>query len=176
MSVLSREHRKYVREERTRTDQAQACFNLDGSVKQHVPVEVASSAVNVEQIVMCPFCLAREKLQRFLVSTKKGISSSNGECPECKSGMRLRTLLRKWTPESFAEWVFEYSLNGYWQKVKFDAWKERLKQIGWTRSFWDHYNAVKVEKLQGQSDSYIDYMNRQGEETARQWNEQGEVQ
>lgn len=168
---MSREHRKYVREDSVKMDVGQTCFRPDGSLRPLPTVHVESSSIDVEKMVMCPFCLATNKIQRFLVSTKTGISSSKAECPECKNGMLMRTLLREWTPEAFAEWVYEYRRSGYWQKVQFEAWKKRLEQLGWSRPFWDHYGQIKEEN-KGEDESYSDYMNRQGEEMAQQWNDQ----
>jgi hypothetical protein len=172
---MSKGQRKYAREERMRSDHAQTCFQPDGSVQERYHARVQDASVDVNQIVVCPFCLQSDKLQAFLISNKKGISKSNAQCPKCQSGMRMNSLLRKWDAESFAEWVFEYSKQGYWQKVKFEEWKERLNQLGWGQSFWTRYRALKGENEGAESEeSYADRMNRQGEEAARQWNEEEE--
>lgn len=171
---MSRFQRKYAREERARSDRMQTCFQPDGSAQERYHVRVQDSSVDVNQIVFCPFCLQSDKLQAFLISNKKGISKSNAQCPKCQAGMRMSSLLRKWTAESFAEWVFDYSKQGYWQKVKFEEWKERLNGLSWGQRFWTKYRALKGEtETEGsEPESYADMMNRQGEEAAREWNKE----
>ena len=172
---MSRPQRKYAREQVVHADLSQTCFKPDGSIYERAPVQVKDASVDVTQTVFCPFCLQSDKLQVFLISTKKGISKSRGQCPKCQSGMMLHTLLRQWTAESFADFVFNYARQGYWQKIKFEDWKVRLNALGWGPGFWDRYRALKAENPREgeESESYIDRMNRQGEEAAREWADQG---
>lgn len=166
--------RKYLREQTVVADEAQMTFGKNGDVAARKRVKVESQTINTQKLVFCPFCLEGNIVQKFLVSTKKGISQSKALCPECHTGMLLRTLLRKWTVEDYARWVFDYRRSGFWQKVKegagFDKFNKNLKEKDWLQPFWDHYKALKGEATAtGEDESYVDYMNRQGEEAAKEW-------
>ena len=104
---MSREHRKYLREEAVKQDQAQVCFGSDGQLLESRPrIFTESTGIPMNKLVTCPFCLKEDKLQLFLVSDKKGISHSKGECPECHVSMMMRTLLTVWTPEELCQLGF----------------------------------------------------------------------
>lgn len=167
---MSREQRKYRREELAKADSGQLTFSSDGAIQERKRILVSSSSIDVNKFVFCPFCLKYNKLQRFLVSGKKGISRSRAQCPECGVGMLLATLLREWDPVTYAEWVFGYRKSGFWQKIKFALWKEELAKMGWDKAFWDHYKTLKGAESPDDAESYGDYMNRQGEEAAAEWN------
>ena len=106
----------------------------------------------------CPFCLYQGKINKFLISTKKGFHKGLGQCPECKNKMRFRTLTADWTPEDFAEWCYGYSADGYWQKVPFSKFSDRLYKIGWSKRFWERYKQLKGE---GGQESYEDMLIRE---------------
>jgi uncharacterized Zn-finger protein len=169
---VSRENRKYLREEAAKHDQAQVCFGSDSQLQLSRPrVFTESTGIPLNKLVTCPFCLRDNRLQLFLISTKKGISHSRALCPECKEGMMMRSLLTEWTPESYASWVFGYAHSGFWQKVHWETWRRRLQEKGWSQGFWDRYKALKGEAQEtGEYESYVDRMNRQGEEAAAEWN------
>lgn len=154
----------------------QAKFGKDGTVLTTVVGMYAEqSSVDVLQLVHCPFCLGEDTMQTFLISTKKGLSLSKGECRMCGHGMMLRNLLSmKSTPEKYAEWVWSYARSGFWQKIQFNEWKNRLEEMGWSRPFWDKYKALKTEAVSSgqEPENYVDYMNRQGEEAAAEWNQE----
>jgi hypothetical protein len=167
---MSKSQRKYHREQIAKGDQSQACFRPDGSVDPRIKPEVVSESLDTLKVVMCPFCLGKDRLQVFLVSTKKGISRSKAHCPHCNNGMLLHTLLVEWSPESFADFVYGYRKSGYWQKISFADWKQKLEELGWARPFWDHYKEMKAENADEDEGSYSDMMNRQGEQAAQEWN------
>ena len=157
MLILSRERRKYLRIEKIKQDFGQSCFGSDGKIKVRKQTLIKSGCLDINRIVFCPFCLKSGKAQKFLVSGKKGISHSKALCPFCNTGMLLRTVLRKWTPENYASWVFAYSRNGFWQKIVFEEWKIGLNLKKWTIPFWNRYNALKgsggkIEELDGFSE------------------------
>lgn len=133
----------------------------------------------LEKQVTCPFCLGLSDFRKFLVSTKTGISRSMGNCPLCKQEMYLKTLLgmSKSDAKGYAKWIFNY--KGFWKKIKFAQWKDRLQLMGWTNEFWDEYKVLKGEQQQeeGSDESFTDYINRKGQETAEEWNkeDQGRV-
>ena len=172
---MSTAHRRYLRQEAAKASSTQAKFSRDGSVLTTAAgIFAEQTSVDVTQLVRCPFCLSQAKLQSFLISTKEGISSSKGQCSGCGRGMMLRNLVTmKWTPEKYAEWVFGYSLNGFWQKIQFSTWKERLAEIGWARQFWDKYKALKAEATSSDdTENFTEYINRKGQEAAQEWNQE----
>lgn len=166
---MSKEHRKYVRELKIKRDLQQACFSPDGAVQQRPQVISRQAQVDFSRIVFCPFCLCEAKLQAFLISSKEGISQSRAQCPECGNGMMMRSVTATWTPKTFAEWVFDYAGSGFWQKCKWELWKKRLQDKGWTQAFWNRYRELKGSGSD-EAESYTEYMNRQGEEAAAEWN------
>jgi len=146
MIHMSREHKKYLREQKAHTDKQQTIFK-NGTVILQSKSKKSSAVIvtDTTQQVMCPFCLYQNKLVKFLVSTKKGISQSRARCPECKGGMMMQTLTADMTPEQYAEFAYGYSKSGFWDKVPFTKWKERLAQIGWSTQFWNKYMQLKGE-------------------------------
>jgi len=110
----------------------------------------------------CPFCLHQDKMGKFLQSTKKGFHKSLGKCPECGQVMMLKTLTTKMSPEEFAEWCYEYSGSGYWKKVIFSKFRDRLFKLGIAKRFWARY---KVLKAGDDTESYDDFILR------KQWEE-----
>jgi len=120
-----------------------------------------TASLNVDILVMCPFCLYTAKLTAFVISTKKGFDHARGKCPECKNGMLLKSLTAVWTPEQYAEWVAEYSRFGFWQKIPYQTWRGRLEAIGWAMRFWVKYKEIKP---MSSSDEYTEAMNKQAYE------------
>uniref|UniRef100_A0A6H1ZWB5 Uncharacterized protein n=1 Tax=viral metagenome TaxID=1070528 RepID=A0A6H1ZWB5_9ZZZZ len=91
----------------------------------------------------CPFCLYQAKIEKFLISTKKGFNKGLGQCPECSNQMKFNSLTAEMTPEQFAEWCYAYSADGYWQKVPFSKFSMRLSKLGISKRFWDRYKQLK---------------------------------
>jgi hypothetical protein len=153
---------KYHREYDAKHDKQQATFNplspLGLTVKQQTKVDICLTHTG---IYLCPFCLHPDPINSFLISSKQGYNKSMVKCPECKQNFRLKTLTAKMTPEQYADFLYEYSRQGGWQKVTFKIWKERLAQLGWSQTFWERYKALK-----GDSDdtSYTGYIERQQQE------------
>ena len=159
-------HRKYVREQKAKSDEQQATLNpKNPSFIQHKKQIEVNIAETFSATYRCPFCLGLNKINAYLISTKKGYNKGLGHCPECNNKMQLKTLTAEMTPEQFAEFAFGYSSSGYWQKVPFSKFNSRLKLIGWLERFWNEYR-----KLKGDSDkteNYQDYISRVQEEEAR---------
>jgi len=154
---MSRELKKYKREQHAYADKQQTRLgfadHLEPSEMQKAKTE---TGIDYTQQVMCPFCLHQDKLQAFLVSTKKGISQSKANCPECHNGMMLRNLTADWTPEQYAEFCYGYARTGFWDKVPFTKWKERLSDIGWAIPFWNKYKSLKADNQDMESyDAFI---------------------
>lgn len=160
---MSRAHKKYIREEKAKYDKVQTIFGEKGKVRHRPEYTVESGfTLDVSMKVHCPFCLYDDKLQAFLVSTKKGLSQSRAKCPICNNGMLMRSLTAEMTPEEYAQWCFEYSGSGFWQKVPFNTWKERLFKMGWAYRFWSMYKELKGDSGK---ETYADHM----EQAAKEW-------
>lgn len=115
-------------------------------------------------IVSCPFCLFAAKIQAFLVSSKKGFSYALAKCPECKNGMRMDSLTTNWTPTQYAEWCFEYARSGFWQKVPFNKWNDRLRKLGISGEFWARYKELKHENVSETVEEYYERIQREAHE------------
>ena len=153
---------KWMREYRIRQDVNQAKFNNSAQLTQKIQTKTVSYAI--ANIVSCPFCLHTGKISEFLISTKKGYHKGLGLCPECKNKMQLRSLTAEWTPEQYAEWCFRYSMDGFWQKVPFKKWSDRLHKISWSYRFWAKYKQLKGEGAEDRTESYQDYVLRKQQE------------
>jgi len=150
--------------------QTELAPNTETGVKEKTPTFNIQTA-NMTDIVTCPFCLYFGKIKEFLVSTKKGISQYRAKCPECQNGMLIRSLLQEMTVEEYAEWVYNYVENGFWQKCKWYTWKDRLAKLGWAYKFWKKYRQLKGEDT---TEGYQDYIMRKQYEQAEEegWTEQ----
>jgi transcription elongation factor Elf1 len=159
-------HRKYKREEKAKEDKYQTMLNPKSpsfiKEKQQQKVEVT---VKYTGEYRCPFCLHLDKINAYLISTKKGYHHGLGKCPECGNQMQLKSLTAQWTPEQFADFMYEYSRQGGWQKVPFMKFNERLKLIGWAERFWSRYKQLKGDST---DEKYTDYIQRVQEEQARE--------
>jgi len=150
---------KWKRDMKAMDDKHQTVFAPDtptGVAKRQktiVNIQIAHTG-----IYSCPFCLYQAKIEHFLISTKKGFHKGLGQCPDCQNKMRFRTLTAEWTPEDFAEWCYGYSADGYWQKVPFSKFSDRLYKIGWSKRFWDKYKQLKGED---KSEDYMTMLNKE---------------
>jgi transcription elongation factor Elf1 len=164
---MTSEHKRYIRDEKSKKDKQQARFGERGEVNITKPSQTSVFiSVNFNEKVWCPFCLYEAKLSQFLVSGKKGYQQGTAKCPECKTTMRMSSLWNDWDATKYAEWVFDYAMSGFWQKCSFEIWKKRLHQIGWSHNFWTRYKELKGSS---ETTSYFDHMAKQAEDYARQW-------
>jgi len=154
---------KWDREQKAKEDKQQTRLNPKSpsfiQVKQETKTEITQIHTGE---YYCPFCLHVGKIEQYLISTKKGYHKGLGLCPECKNQMQFKSLTAAWTPEQFAEWAYSYSASGYWQKVPFSKFNERLRQIGWLERFWARYKQLKGSD---ETESYTEYIER----TQREW-------
>ena len=135
---------KWERDISNKADKQQIKFDISGQMIQPKPAEITQfTAVNCNQMVMCPFCLFQAKLSSFFISTKKGISQGRAQCPECHNGMLMKSLWADMNAKEYAKWVYDYRVNGFWQKCPFATWRTRLKAIGWAYDFWNTYKGLK---------------------------------
>lgn len=169
------EHRRYLRVEKVREDKNQTVLCPTG-IKQNPNIVLISTEtlLPLTKQVSCPFCLGLSEFRLFLVSNKQGISRSMGKCPLCGQGMFLKSLsmMEKTNAAGYAKWVFTY--KGFFHKIKFPQWKGRLQLMGWTGDFWEAYHALKGEQQEqgDESESFMDYVNRKGQEAAEEWNKE----
>jgi len=139
---MSREQRKYIREQEILRDKEQLNIDTLTPMKNFLKPRLN---LNGEQNVICPFCLYRDKLIKFRFTVKSGYHRSLGKCPECKQHSQLRTLISipNMNPKQFASWVFEYGAE-YWKKCIFDTFKIRLYcDRDFCTRFWEEYKKLK---------------------------------
>ena len=145
------EHQKYIMREKIKYDKQQMVFTGKGLEIEENDFCFAKKMIKYkESFVFCPFCLNREMIDKFLVSTKKGLSRRLGKCPECQNGLLLETLIRmlEFTPKEYAEFVYNYPRAEFWKKCKFELWKKRLTSLNMQYDFWDRYKQLKEENYQ----------------------------
>jgi len=141
---LQREHRKYIREEEILRDKQQLTID---TLKPMNNLLKPRLNLNVEQLVICPFCLYQAKLRYFLLSVKKGFHKSLGICPECEQRALFETLLTipNFSPKQFAEWVYNYGRE-FWKKCIFKKFRNRLYlDKEYAQIFWFEYKRLKGE-------------------------------
>lgn len=163
---MSREHRKYVRQERASKDLQQTVF-AQGALKEnpHKWATYTEKGLDPFRDVTCLFCLGLNPVRLFLISTKKGYHRSQGKCPLCGQGMMLKSLSKVMTsPEQYAVFAYNYAKMGFWKKVSFEIWKKRLGMMGWTDRFWTEY-----KRLRGDLDKEAE--NRELEEKWKEYEE-----
>jgi len=140
-------HKKWNREQKAKDDEKQAILAPETQtgvqLRQHPTTEFTAAHTG---IYMCPFCLHQDKIEKYLISTSKGYHHGLAKCPECGNQMRFSSLTADWTPEQYAEFVYPYSVDGFWQKCPFEKWKDRLYKIGWAHRFWKRYKELKGEE------------------------------
>lgn len=96
----------------------------------------------------CPFCLHKAKMIDFRIRKGDGYSKEMVLCPDCNNRMMIRSLANDMTIEEYAEWVFRYSLNGFWGKCPFEKFSGRLKALGWSYQFWERYKELKGDSAE----------------------------
>ena len=82
--------------------------------------------------------------------------------------MKRETLTGQMTVEEYAEWAYEMRRH-FWSRVDFNKFKERLKQMGISKRFWDAYKKAKGES---DTETYEEYLMRKQKE----WMEENELQ
>lgn len=163
---------KWKREQAAKDDKEQLKLDLTqpSLVENKKPVTVTITEMYAGNY-SCPFCLHSDKIGNFLISRKKGYDKKLGHCPECNNNMMIKTLTANMTPEQYAQFMYEYSRQGGWQKVQFKVWSFRLQKIGWAQRFWTEYRKLKGEAVT--TESYDQYVQRKQFEQAK---EQGWVE
>jgi hypothetical protein len=158
---------KYHREYAADIDKQQARLDPNSPSFLKEKKKAVISIIEVHTgVYRCPFCLNPNKINAYLISTKKGYDKRLGHCPACNNNMMIKTLTSPMTPEQFADFVFDYSRQGFWQKVKFKEFNDNLYRIGWPQRFWTRYKELKGDSVP--TENYADYIIRVQEEEARE--------
>jgi transcription elongation factor Elf1 len=153
---------KYKREQTAKEDLKQSILNPENLEKVDLRKKTVVTVTTMYTgLYRCPFCLHEGLIKHFLISTKKGYHMGLGKCPECGNQMQLKTLTSKMTPEQFAEFAYGYRLSGYWSKVKFSVFNQRLKELGINFRFWKRYKELKGEEP---TEGYEQYLMRKQQE------------
>jgi hypothetical protein len=130
----------YKDREKAECDIKQCILNPDGSVSKN-PRKYAKQIIEKDftLVVMCPFCLNTTELWRF--NFIRGLR----RCPNCLNQMRLETLIKIKSLTEFVKFVFNYRLEGFWNKVypSFDEWNKKLYGLHLNREFWEEYKKLK---------------------------------
>jgi hypothetical protein len=138
----------YKQRQELETDKQQTRLTPTG-IKQNVQsYAITIQTLNPDKLLMCPFCLTPDKSKAFYIkTTKKQIDKRLGQCPQCKNKIMWKTLYAypKWTTEQFADWVYAYRLSGFFRKINFQQWNQRLRQMDISYDFWKEYKRLKGE-------------------------------
>ena len=113
-----------------------------------MPIRFRRSKLSIEDalktdVVTCPFCLYIGRLWEFQYMLPTGKMSKMARCPDCHNRMQLRTLTQDMTVEQYAKWCFEYALSGFWDKVPFQKFRNRLYKLRIANRFWNEYSRLK---------------------------------
>lgn len=139
--------KKYNREQTAFYDKLQTKLGSEGITPNnfkfaYVPVKDELQG----KTLFCPFCLTSTKFENF-----KYVKGELLECQVCKNRMRGKTLayLSKIGMSEFAKWVYDYRINGFWEKVgDYKQWYKKLKILGLYDSFNENYKRIKGENKQ----------------------------
>jgi len=137
---------KWKRGLKAEEDKNQAMLSTNPSMTvqlRHPPSREVK--VDFAKSYACPFCLYQAEVAKFLISTGKGFHKGLVKCPDCRNRMQFKTLIAEMTPEEFAEWCWDYVSLGFWKKVSFAKFRERLWRAGWSRRFWGRYYELRGE-------------------------------
>jgi len=130
-------------------DVQQTFLNPDLSItKNNFKFAKEQNNIKYDTIVLCPFCLTSYELNRF--NNKKGLRI----CPNCDSKLKLSTLSEINDLDKFVNFVFNYRLSGFWDKIcldilqqnrdsRFNEWNKRLHDLGLSYAFWEKYKNLK---------------------------------
>jgi len=122
---------------------------------------VTSKVETFIEKINCPYCLYHDYATRFQIKNKSGkVSEKRFKCPDCGEVMQRKTLFKQMSVEEYAEWIFDTQA---WERIRFEKFKVRLREMGIAYQFWEHYKKYKDERV-GETESYEDYLMRKQEE------------
>ena len=155
---------------RVQRDKAQTVMNLSSKTVVEQRKEVVRTVYEFTDVTyLCPFCLHEGHIAQFEFKTPKGKISKMAKCPECHNKMRKQTLTEPMTPRQYASFIFFYALSGFWKKVNFRQFNERLRALGISYEFWQEY-----KKLKGKG--YVAEQEERYEQEQEKWHKEQEHQ
>ena len=129
---------------------------------------IHTEVIELDREFTCPYCLYTAPLTQFRIKLKKGYSEKRFQCPDCKTIMKRETLTKTMTVKEFAEWILE---THAWERIHWEKFKQRLKQMGIAKQFWKAYKEYKQQIL-GETETYEEYPMRK----QREWMQENELQ
>ena len=143
-----------------RNDSNQFIFDEEGHTGRKKTRTTIMTTVELKAVkYLCPFCLHSGYIHEYTHKLKSGGESKRLHCPECDVEMRKESLTDHKTIEEYAEWVFNYSMSGFWKKCPFDKFNDRLYKLGMSYRFWKKYKELKgnKDKEQTYEEHMMDY-------------------
>ena len=141
-------------------DAKQTKLTKTGCKKNTFRFRENKAELKFDMIVTCPFCLNHNPVFKFI--KKHGLY----ECPICTNQMWGKTIITDLYSdeqiEDFAIWVFEYRLNGFWEKINkhikdrgkaFELWKNRLFELKISKVFWEKYKELRGDVYETEEDT-----------------------
>ena len=133
-----------MRKKKQSADQTKLYIKKSGEMK---PVQARTKVEIIYKAkeFSCPFCLYSAPITKFLIKLKHGnYSEKRFHCPDCGQIMNKQTLTRVQTIEEYAQWILD---AGAWDRISFNKFKKRLKEMGISYQFWGHYKKCKAEAM-----------------------------
>jgi hypothetical protein len=153
----------WERNSKSKEDKHQMIF-VEGELRAKPTTTV--TVATLEGVALCPFCLFNAPVDKFVISLKSGFHKGLGKCPRCGNQSQWKTLKRQWTIKEFALWCYNYSCEGFWQKVKYKDFNEGLRARNLLNSFWTRYRELKGDDTD-QNETYAEHIYRQQVEEAQ---------
>lgn len=114
----------------------------------------------------CPYCLYSTRITQFLIRLKHGnYSEKRFHCPDCGQIMNKETLTREQSIEEYAEWILD---TNAWERISFNKFKKRLKEMGISYQFWAHYKKYKAEVMEQKGEEEYEQYEASQEEWAKE--------
>jgi hypothetical protein len=63
-------------------------------------------------------------------------------------------------PKQFAKWVFEYRLSGFFSKINFKEWNQKLWELGVSQEFWEEYKLLRGDTTKEEEEKFNEYDNQ----------------
>lgn len=106
-----------------------------------------------QKMLLCPFCLEHYYYWQFKYD--KGFY----ECKHCKNLMKGSTLVLMFEvfnkelidAEKYAKFVYGYRTSGFFKKINFKEWCEKLHYWNISFEFWNEYKKLKGEQQNNQN-------------------------
>lgn len=147
---------KYEQLWNSETDKQQTIF-VNGQIqKNNRKYIIEKPKIDFNTKVLCPFCLTDNTLDKFAKDR------AWYKCPNCNNLLTLKTCVNiiKMNPKQFAKWVFEYRLSGFFSKIKFKEWNQKLWELGVSQEFWEEYKLLRGDTTKEEEEKFNEYDNQ----------------